>query len=129
MLPYERYALLRNVKGEKDADVAKATEIFPSVFTDWKNGRSSPGPERLLKIAKHFNVSIEFILTGDNPQCQDGRIIERPLLNDLLEEAYNCTDDDITRCIQFLNRINLYRKEFEALNLAQQEDPKNGQGD
>ena len=36
---YEIYCKLRDEKGCKDADVAKATGITKSTFSDWKNGR------------------------------------------------------------------------------------------
>ena len=38
---YEIYCKLRDSKGMKDADVAKATGITKSTFSDWKNGRSN----------------------------------------------------------------------------------------
>lgn len=45
------------MRGVKDADVAKATGITRSTFTDWKNGRSSPKAEKLKKIADYFGVN------------------------------------------------------------------------
>ena len=56
---YAKYAELRDKAEVRDADVAKATGIYPSVFTDWKNGKSSPKIDKLMKIAEFFNVSIE----------------------------------------------------------------------
>ena len=45
-----------------DYQVAKATGIHQSTFTDWKNGRSKPGVEKLAKIAKVFGCQIEDFL-------------------------------------------------------------------
>lgn len=56
---YAKYVELRDKAGVRDADVAKATGIYPSVFTDWKNGKSNPKLDKLVKIAEFFNVSIE----------------------------------------------------------------------
>ena len=56
---YAKYVELRDKKGVRDADVAKATGLYPSVFTDWKKGNSSPKIDKLLKIADFFGVSIE----------------------------------------------------------------------
>lgn len=56
---YSKYVELRDKAGVRDADVAKATGIYPSVFTDWKNGKSNPKLDKLMKIAQFFNVSIE----------------------------------------------------------------------
>ena len=56
---YATYVKLRDLKGYRDADVSKATNIPPSTFTDWKTGKSSPKLEKLVKIAKCLGVSIE----------------------------------------------------------------------
>lgn len=56
---YAKYVELRDAKKVRDADVARATGIAPSTFTDWKNGKSVPKLEKLLKIAAFFDVSVE----------------------------------------------------------------------
>ena len=55
---YARYVELRTAAGVRDADVAKATGIHQSSFTDWKKGKSEPKLEKLIKIANYFGVSI-----------------------------------------------------------------------
>lgn len=59
---YSKYAELRDAGGFRDADVSEATGIPQSTFTDWKNGRSKPKSEKLLKIARFFNVSVEVFI-------------------------------------------------------------------
>lgn len=56
---YAKYAELRDKMGVRDADVAKATGVFQSVFTDWKNGKSTPKVDKLIKIADYFGVSLD----------------------------------------------------------------------
>ena len=63
---YEIYCKLRDSKGTKDSDVAKATGITKSAFSDWKNGRSNPKDAKLQKIADLFGVTAEYIRTGKN---------------------------------------------------------------
>ena len=55
----------------KAADVAKATKIHPSTFSDWKKGKSTPKIDKLKKIADFFNVSIEYLQTGKKPSFND----------------------------------------------------------
>lgn len=62
---YEIYCKLRDAKGCKDSDVAKATSITKSTFSDWKSGRSKPKGDKLKKIADFFNVTIEYLSTGN----------------------------------------------------------------
>lgn len=61
---YAKYAELRDKKGVKDADVARATNIFPSTLTDWKQGKSAPKVEKLLKIADFFGVTLDELVRG-----------------------------------------------------------------
>lgn len=61
---YEKYVKLRNEKGVTDYRVSIDTGIPCSTFTDWKNGRSTPKLEKLILIAKYFNVSIEYFATN-----------------------------------------------------------------
>ena len=56
---YEKYAELRDAMGLNDAKVSEATGIPPSTFTDWKQGRSKPKLEKLMKLSKLFNVAVE----------------------------------------------------------------------
>lgn len=56
---YAKYVELRDSKGVTDAKVSAETGIPRSTFTDWKQGRSKPKLEKLLKIAEFFGVSID----------------------------------------------------------------------
>ena len=42
--------------------VAKATGISASTFTDWKNGRSSPKADKLARIAEFFSMSLDELI-------------------------------------------------------------------
>ena len=49
--------------------LAKDLAISDGLISDWKNGRSSPTSERLIKLAKYFNVSTDYLLgLTDNPK-------------------------------------------------------------
>lgn len=81
---YEIYCRLRDSMGVKDADVAKATGITKSTFSDWKNGRSNPKDAKLSKIADYFGVTAEYIRTGKRePQLKprDEKDIKNILAN------------------------------------------------
>lgn len=68
MTTYERYCNIRDKKGYKDAQVAAATGIGKSTFSDWKNGRSTPKNDKMQKIADLFEISVEYLLTGDEKE-------------------------------------------------------------
>lgn len=65
---YEIYCKLRDAKELKDAEIAKKAGITRSTFSDWKNGRSTPKHEKLIKIADVLGVSIEYLTTGKEPE-------------------------------------------------------------
>lgn len=64
---YEIFLKLLKERGVKASDVAKATGIPQSTFSDWKNGRSKPKDEKLQKIANYFGVSTYYLRTGKKP--------------------------------------------------------------
>ena len=98
---YERYCELRDQHKYKDSDVAKATNITKSTFSDWKNGKSKPNADKLLKIAKCLDVSVEYLMTGETEDNQPIVYIEPEVMelakvlakNDLLCELLNSQKD------------------------------------
>ena len=62
---YEIFAKLLQEKGLKAADVTRATGIKSPVFSEWKKGKSKPNTEKMVKIANFLEVSVEYLLTGD----------------------------------------------------------------
>lgn len=57
---YEKFVALLMQTGKTTYQVAKETKIRPSAFSDWKSGRSKPKFDKLLILAKYFNVSVEY---------------------------------------------------------------------
>ena len=67
------YQVFNRLLEEKDATVyrvAKETGIPASTFTDWKNGRSVPKADKMIKIANFFGVSIDVLLGADGAQSE-----------------------------------------------------------
>lgn len=48
--------------------VAKATGISASTFSDWKSGRSTPKADKLARIAAYFSLSLDELLGTDSAQ-------------------------------------------------------------
>lgn len=62
---YEIYSDLLKKFGVRNIDVSRATGIPPSTFSDWKKGKSSPKTDKLQKIADYFNVSLDYLASGE----------------------------------------------------------------
>lgn len=65
---YSIYQKLLDEKNLKNADIARATGISNMTLSDWKNGKSTPKQDKMLKIAEFLEVSVEYLMTGTEPQ-------------------------------------------------------------
>ncbi len=89
---YEKYCKLRDKKCIKDADVAKATGITKSTFSDWKSGRSKPKNEKLQKIADYFEVPLEYFTNEEH----DTDIVIMVDKSASMENTSSCIEDILT---------------------------------
>lgn len=64
---YENYCLIRDKKGYKDSEIATGSGVTKSTLSDWKAGRYTPKTEKLQKIADFLGVSVEYLMTGEEP--------------------------------------------------------------
>lgn len=65
---YEKYVTLRDKRNVTDYRVSIDTGITKSTFSDWKSGRSKPKLDKLLILAKYFDVPVEYFA-----ETEDGR--------------------------------------------------------
>ena len=63
---YENYCKIRDLRKLKDSDVSKGANVSKSTFSDWKSGRSLPGTDKVLRIAKFLEVTVEELLGSEN---------------------------------------------------------------
>lgn len=59
---YEKFEALLVKNKITPYKVSKETGIATATLSDWKNGRSKPKTEKLLILAKYFNVDITYFL-------------------------------------------------------------------
>ena len=106
---YEIFVQLLDRTGKKASDVAKATGIPSSTFSDWKKGKSSPKAEKLQKIADYFGVSVDYLMTGkEEPEEKRNRYSD--LKGIYLSYAKEAQDsgidpDDIRLAIDTIKRL------------------------
>lgn len=56
---FEKLLIERNLTAYR---VAKDTGLAPTVFSDWKTGKSKPKVDKIKILADYFGVSIEYFL-------------------------------------------------------------------
>lgn len=65
---YQKYAELRDKANVTDYEVAKQTGVSTSTLTNWKYGRYKPKTDKLIALAKYFDVSLETLVETDTNQ-------------------------------------------------------------
>lgn len=106
---YDIFLKLLEERGVKAADVAKATGIPQSTFSDWKSGRSVPKADKLEKIADYFNVSPQYLRTGESPKMYHAK---RNPVRVLLELFKTVSPDMIldSNSTQIMNLIDKFNE-------------------
>lgn len=82
----DRLNLLQQQSGMNKKEVAKATGISLNAFTAWNKGNAKPGLKQLVKVAQYFNVSLDWLVFGDNAPDNDLKNVIKVDFTDPLEE-------------------------------------------
>lgn len=64
---HEIFEKLCEEKGITPYRVCKETGITTATISNWKAGRYTPKQDKLQKIAEFLGVTIEYLMTGENP--------------------------------------------------------------
>lgn len=64
---YSKFEKLLSASRKTSYQVAKDTGISNTTFSDWKRGKSKPKFDKLLAIAKYFNVPVEYFVEDNSP--------------------------------------------------------------
>lgn len=59
---YDRIEALLQERGVTAYQAAQEIGISPTVFYEWKSGKSCPKVDKMYLIAKYFGVSIEHLI-------------------------------------------------------------------
>ena len=120
---YKNYCELRDKYNKKDSDVAKATGVTKSTFSDWKSGRSEPKREKLQKIADYFGVSLGYLMgvEEETPNATDennnlivlddealelmDQLRTRPEMKTLFSVSKNATSEDILKTVKIIEAL------------------------
>lgn len=72
---YDIFEKLMKTNGYTAYKVSVATGIAQSTLSDWKKGKSTPKTDKLQKIADLFDVSLEYLTTGEEKGRNDAYYI------------------------------------------------------
>ena len=66
----ERLRYLRNLHGFTQKQVADALNIERSTYTYYETGKTHPDLNAIVKIAKIYSVTLDYLLVGDNSRAR-----------------------------------------------------------
>ena len=91
---------LREAAQETQKEVAKAVYVSPSAISQYEKGTASPSRGTLEALAKHFNVSTDYLLGTSN----------NPMLEDLMNENY-CNGVTVSGLVDKCLRVPLKNRD------------------
>lgn len=84
----ERILELMKEKGVTASELTSSIEINNSAISEWKKGKSKPGTEAIIKIAQYFEISTDYLLTGNDAVESDTKK-ELTRRDQLVQEIHN----------------------------------------
>lgn len=91
------------------ADLAKITDKTRQTVSQYVNGISEPGYDTLVKIADHFNVSLDYLLGRSNTRTLDTSIHAICSYTGLNEESVNT----LHKFVDLANGVILYDEIYD----------------
>ena len=86
----DRVNLLQQQSGMNQKNLARAIGLSHNAFTTWNKGKAKPGLRQLIRISKYFNVSLDWLVFGDDVPDNDLKNVIKVDFTDPLEEKlYN----------------------------------------
>ena len=71
-----RLLKLMDEQNLKPAQITRELGISGSSFTDWKKGKGSPSLDVIVKFADYFDVSLDYIVRGEDFKSPAGESLE-----------------------------------------------------
>ena len=62
---FERFELLLKTKGVSRSKFAEDLKIRTALISEWKKNGNLPNGETAIKIANYFDISLDYLLTGN----------------------------------------------------------------
>ncbi len=96
---YEVFETLCKEKGVTPYKVSQATGISRTTFSEWKKGRYELKQEKLARLAEYFNVSLEYMITGQHSPKESSSGKEYYFSDETAEKAQELFDDPNMRVL------------------------------
>lgn len=105
---YDRFIFLCKKRNIKPTPLVLEMGLSSSNVSQWKKG-STPRPEVLQRIADYFQVSVEYLLSGDDNKKEPAPIQKnegKAYSNEALWDAFQRADDSTKAAIRILLKMD-----------------------
>lgn len=110
---YEIFLMLLNERGLKTSDVAKATGLNQTFFSDWKSGKSKrPNVINLQKVADFFGVSVDYLTNGEESEFTkeqgelDLKISKDLVLKEAIKKYYSLSEQKQKHVLELIDLLS-----------------------
>ena len=100
---YSNFEKLLKITGVSAFQVAKATKITSSTFTEWKHGTYIPKVDKLQKIADYFGVTIDYLMGVNKFVVDDLEIEFIQIMREAKQKGY--TAEDLKMAVDMLDMV------------------------
>lgn len=100
----ERIKKLREENNISQIDLAEYLGISQQALSKWENGKNEPDNDSLIKIAKYFNVSTDYLL-GNSESRSNIQPYENELEKVLFSKAKELSEEDKKAVLGVINAI------------------------
>ena len=95
----ERITQLRKQKNLSQEELAKKIEVSRTIIGNYERNLNTPSIEIIIKLAKVFNVSVDYMIGEGLNSAYDKEMINR------LDELENLPDDEKKRVFHYIDLI------------------------
>lgn len=116
---WKRFYQLCIEKGTKPNPLAKEIGIGSATLTKWKSGDTLPNSDTLIKIAKYFDCSIDYLLClSESKKSSKSEFLPDELI--FLEKLHSLPKDSQDEIVHMVNYKyeQLQKKRKESLSLS-----------
>ena len=99
---WENFVNLCNSVGKSPNGIAKDINVSSGAITSWKKGKV-PHHSTLLKIANYFNVSVDYLLTGNNEPPADADEADNDISKEIMQKLPQLNDSDQETILRYIN--------------------------
>lgn len=99
----DRIENLIKEKGVKPFQITTELGLASSTFSDWRKGKAKPSLDAVVKLSKYFNVSIDYLVFGEDLNEVDSLEFSNSLDAEVLTKFRSLTPELQNRAVSYID--------------------------